>query len=224
MLYLCGVKKYFYIILAFLCISTPMSAETEWDYLTMRHEIRVGWGDQLFESLMWHNPTSVVSSMPAAWEQVYHEDYRHHQHLWIEYQWRYLAWFSIGGMFDMSEVGWDDVTRNGLGQEASRDPDHYFYNLVIMPTMRFTFFHHPNVNLYAGLGIGMGINGGTETNAKGHHTDVGAAVDITLFGVSANYQRWFITVDFGGLYSLKNANAIFMASSRIINVGIGARF
>ena len=109
-------------------------------------------------------------------------------------------------------------------KSMSRSRGHYFYNLVFMPTIRFTYFHHEYVNLYSGIGIGMDINGGTETNAKGQRTEVGAAVNITVFGVSANYKRWFWTVDFGGLYALKNANAIYMASSRIINVGLGARF
>ena len=93
-----------------------------------------------------------------------------------------------------------------------------------MPTVRFTYFFHEYVNLYSGLGFGIGINGGTETNAKGKHTMAGAAVNVTLIGVSANYDRWFMTLDFGGMYSLKDMNTIFMASSRIINVGIGARF
>ena len=93
-----------------------------------------------------------------------------------------------------------------------------------MPTFRFTYFFHPNVNIYSGLGIGLGINGGTETNGKGRHTDVGAAVNLTVVGVSANYDRWFWTLDLGGMYSLKDANTIFMASSRIISIGLGARF
>ena len=173
---------------------------------------------------MWHNPTNITTTMPASFQQTYHENYRHHQHIWLEYQYRFTHWFSLGGMMDMSEVGWDDVTRNGAGVEMSRSRGHHFYNLVFMPTIRFTYFHHEYVNLYSGIGIGMDINGGTETNAKGQRTEVGAAVNITVFGVSANYKRWFWTVDFGGLYALKNANAIYMASSRIINVGLGARF
>lgn len=213
-----------YILLLLCCVCSYVGAENKWAYQENRNELRIGWGDQLFESLMWHNPTYIVTTMPESHEQVYHENYHHDQHIWVEYQWRFTNWFGLGGMFDMSEVHWDDVTRNGKGVETSRSRGHYFYNLVIMPTVRFTYFHHENVNLYSGLGIGLGINGGTESAADGRKTDVGAAVNITLFGVSANYQRWFWTVDFGGLYSLKNANTIFMASSRIINVGFGARF
>lgn len=205
----------------------------KWDKVTkldadgnpaLRNEIRIGWGDQIFESLMWHNPTSYINMMPTSYYQTYQENYRYHQHLWLEYQYKFSYWFSLGAMIDMSEVGWDEVVRNGQGIEQSRDKGHYFYNAVLMPTIRFTYFHHPNVNFYSGIGFGMDINGGTEENAKGFHTDVGAALNITVFGISANYKRWFASLDFGGLYALKNTNTIFMVSSRIINVGIGARF
>ncbi len=217
-------RRTFFLLLLLCACTIAGLAETKWDHLTWRNEIRLGWGDQLFESLMWHNPTNITTTMPESYQQTYHENYRHHQHIWLEYQYRFKHWFSLGGMIDMSEVGWDDVTRNGRGVELSRGGGHHFYNVVLMPTIRFTYLYHPNVNLYSGIGIGMDINGGTETNAKGQHTEYGAAVNITVIGVAANYKRWFWTVDFGGMYALKNANAIYMASSRIINVGLGARF
>ena len=212
------------VLLALSCAVFSVQAETKWDHITHRNELRIGWGDQLFETLMWHNPTSIVKSMPTTYSQTYHEDYRYFQHLWIEYQWRFTHWFSMGAMADGSAVKWDDVTRNGQGVEIGRDPGHYFYNIIVMPTIRFTYFHHPNVNLYSGLGIGVDINSGTETNTKGQYTDFGAAVDVTVFGVSANYDRWFMTVDFGGMTAFKNSQAIYLAASRMINVSIGARF
>ena len=218
------MKRKICAVLVLCALSMGVFAENQWDHINRRHEVRIGWGDQLFESLMWHNPTNIMTNMPTTWEKTYHEDYRHHQHLWAEYQYRVTHWFSYGGMIDMSEVGWDDVTRNGAGLEVSRSKNHSFYNVVLMPTVRFTYFFHENVNLYSGLGVGLDINGGTEKNAFGKKTEVGAAVNITLIGVSANYDRWFWTVDFGGMYALQNTNKIYMASSRIINVGFGARF
>lgn len=222
--YFCSVKVKIYIILALCCISVTALAENKWDHITWRNEIRIGWGDQLFESLMWHNPTSIVTTMPASYERTYHENFHYDQHLWAEYQWRFSHWFSFGGMVDLSEVHWHDVTRNGTGAEINRSKGHYFYNVVFMPTIRFTYFFHPNVNIYSGIGFGLDINGGSEANIKGKKTDVGAAVQLTVLGVSANYDRWFWTVDLGGLYALKDANTIFLASSRMISVGLGARF
>ena len=52
----------------------------------------------------------------------------------------------------------------------------------------------------------------------------GRVEQFTVFGVSANYQRWFATMDFGGMTALKNTNTIYMALSRMINVSVGARF
>ena len=212
------------LLLSLLCLSMMVLAEDRNAYIDHRNEIRIGWGDQLFESLIWHNPTSITRTMPAEATYQYKERYRHNQHVWLEYQRRFKYWFSLGAMVDVSEVGWDVVTRNGRGTELARDKKNYFYNLVIMPTIRFTYFHHPNVNIYSGLGFGMDINGGTEVDGKGHHTAVGAAVNFTLVGISANYNRWFWAFDLGGMYALKNANAIYMASSRIMNVSLGARF
>lgn len=218
------MKKNICILVSLLCIASTSIAENKWDHITQRNEIRIGWGDQLFESVMWRNPSHIVNTMPIDYQQVYHENHSYNQHVWLEYQWRFTHWFSLGGMIDVSGVNWDKVTRNGQGTEIHREKGQHFFNIVLMPTIRFTYFYHENVNLYSGLGLGMDINGGTETNAKGHHTDVGAALNLTVFGVSANYKRWFWTVDFGGLYALKNANTIFMVSSRIMNVGLGARF
>lgn len=204
------------------CLS--VFSEDRFAYLNMRNEVRIGWGDQLFESLVWHNPTSITTTMPASATYQYKERYRHHQHIWAEYQYRFYHWFSLGGMLDISEVGWDLVTRNGQGAELARNSNNYFYNLVIMPTIRFTYFHHEYVNIYSGLGIGVDINGGTELDGNGRKTAAGAAVNFTLVGVSANYKRWFCAFDFGGMYALKNANAIYMLKSRMLNFSIGARF
>lgn len=212
-------------IFMLLCgIGVGLYAETREERQEMRNELRFGWGDQLFESLVWHNPTSITTTMPAGATYDYKENYRHRQHLWLEYQYRFNNWFSLGGMFDMSEVGWDKVTRNGQGAELARDRRNYFYNAVIMPTVRFTYFHHPNVNIYSGLGIGADINGGTETDGRGKKTAVGAAVNFTVVGISANYKRYFVAFDYGGMYALKNANAIYMLKSRMFNLSVGARF
>lgn len=216
--------KRVWLIIAMCSVTLGLFAETREDFSTRRNELRVGWGDQLFESLMWHNPVQIATTLPETYTAVYHENYRHNQHIWAEYLWRFNYWFALGGMVDVSEVGWNDVTRNGQGTEIMRSKRKYFYNCVIMPNMRFTYFHHPNVNIYSSLGIGMDINGGTETNARGKKTDIGLAVNGTVVGVSANYDRWFMAVDLGGLTALKDKNTIFLAFSRMINVSIGVRF
>jgi len=222
--YFCSVKKIFFIVFVISCFPLLLSAEDKEAYRDMRNEIRIGWGDQLFESLVWHNPTIIVTTMPLTYRQTNKENYRYSQHIWLEYQWRFFHWLSVGAMFDGSGVVWDQVTRNGAGGEIERLKGQHFYNLVLMPTVRFTYYHHPNVNLYSSIGLGLDINGGTEKNIAGKTTDFGIVTHGTVFGVSANYERWFMTVDFGGTIAMRNTSTIFMALSRIINVSIGARF
>ena len=217
-------KKFIIALFLFMGVAILSYAEDKQAFRTQRNEIRIGWGDQLFETLMWHNPTHIIKTMPETFRQTYKERYRYSQHIWLEYQWRFNSWLSLGAMMDISEVGWDLVTRDGKGTELSRNKNNYFYNLVLMPTVRFTYFHHPNVNLYSGIGLGIDINGGTEVDGYGRHTVVGAAVNGTVFGVSANYKQFFCAVDFGGLTALKDKNTIFMAVSRIMNASIGIRF
>ncbi|MCR4665293.1 MAG: hypothetical protein K5660_08005 [Paludibacteraceae bacterium] len=216
--------KRIYVLIVVCTLAASINAETKDNISNHRSEIRIGWGDQLFESLVWHNPAYIVRTMPDTYYQVYNENYSYDQHLWIEYQWRFTSWFAFGGMVDVSDVRWDEVTRNGQGIVTQTSKGHFFYNIVFAPTMRFTYFFHPNVNLYSALGGGIGVNGGSEMNIKGQKTDIGAAVNITLLGMSVNAGRWFCSVDIGGLYSLKDMNTIFLASSRMINVGMGIRF
>ncbi len=218
------MKKLVVILALFSLCTTPLGAETLLDRTFWKHELRVGWGDQLFETLIWHQRATIATTLDGMYTQGYHENFHYDQHLWLEYQFRHNDWFSFGGMVDLSEVHWDNVFRDGTGAEVMRDPGHYFYNVVIMPTARFTYFHHDYVNLYSGLGLGLGINGGTELDIRGKKTDIGAAFDIIVLGMSANYKQWFMAVDLGGLYSLKDSNTIFLASSKIIRASIGVRF
>ena len=228
---MCHIEDYIvrYCLLGFLLLSlgaqvTSARAETKEQVRQWKNELRMGWGDQLFETLVWHNPTAVTTTMPETYRQTYDENYRYFQHYWLEYNRRHTYWFAYGVMMDVSCVKWDRVTRNGRGAEVSRSVNHDCYNIVLMPGMRFTYFQHPYVNLYSGLGLGMGLNTGTEVNGKGFHTDVGMAAYICVLGLSANYNRWFCNMDLGGLYSIRDMNTIFLASSRMISVGIGVRF
>ena len=51
------------------------------------HEIRIGWGDQLFETLAWYDqPHSTL--YPESYIGQYEEQYRYLQHWFAEYQYR----------------------------------------------------------------------------------------------------------------------------------------
>ncbi len=209
-------------ILLFVCsVVLYCNAETKEERMQLRHELRIGWGDQMYESVMFSNPF-VLKHFNGV--HTYHENLKYDQHLWLEYQNRHNEWFSYGAMFDYSNVRWTDVVRDGEGVEQSRSAGHHCYNIVFMPTIRFTYLHLQYFNMFFGLGFGLGINGGSEMNTVGKRTDIGLVADITLLGFCANYERWFWTVDIGGLSSVRDMNTIFMLSSRIFSVGLGVRF
>jgi len=206
-----------------LMIGLRALAESRVDRVLMKHEVRVGISDMMSESVIWHNPVSIPTYLPESYVDTYKEDYQYSQHLWAEYQYRINTWFSFGVLGDVSECHWANVTRNGLGTELGREKQ-YFYNLLLMPTIRFTYFHHEYVNIFSAFGFGACLNGGTETNTSGKKLDVGGAAELTVLGVSANYKRYFATVEVGGTTALRNTNTVFMLSSRIVSASIGVRF
>ena len=212
------------VLLLLLCgVVTLVHAETMEQRLAWHHEFRVGWGDQLFETLVWHPKTIVVSADESRLFD-YKENFTYYQHTFVEYNYRFNRWFSLGALVDLSGVSWDVVTRNGVGQIVDAEENEYFFNAVLMPTMQFTYLRHPYVNLYSGLGAGMCVNSGTETDLNGKHTVVAPAVNLTWLALSVNYERYFLSVEYGGMYALLNSNTIFLAKSRMITASFGVRF
>lgn len=212
------------VALLLLSATLPLMAEDKEHRVANRHELRLGWGDQNFEHLIWHKQPQPVNTLPTTYQAVYNENYRYAQHWFVKYQYRQTFWFSYGGLFDGSGVLWDEVTRNGVGDEISRDKNHSFYNLVFMPKVYFTYLYHPNVSLHSGIGFGLNINGGTEKDYKGRYTVVAPAMDLTLFGIEVCYKNWFAAADLGALISLTDGQHIYQLGSRMITVSIGRNF
>lgn len=211
-------------ILMTLCLVLPLMAEDVTHRAEHPHMLRLAWGDQHFEHIAWHASLQPVNNLPATYTATYNESFRYTQHWSLEYQNRLNHWFSYGGLVDGSGVLWDQVMRNGLGQELSRDPGHHLYNLVMMPTVYFTYLHHPYVSLHSGLGIGLNINGGSEKDMYGRTVVCAPAVNLTLIGISAWYKEWFASVDLGAMLSMTNGQTIYMFGSRIFSVAIGVTF
>lgn len=203
---------------------SPLHAETRIDRAASRNELRIGWGDQIFETLVFHQPTSFVTTGTPGQLFDYKENYHYLQHYFVEYQYRFNSWFGIGALLDGSGVTWDGTIRNGLGEEVERNPGQFFVNIVAMPTFRFTYLHRNHVDLFSSFGLGACINSGTELDIYGHRTVAAPAFNATLLAVSVNFNRFFITADFGGMYSLLDINTIFMLKSRMFAASLGVRF
>lgn len=197
-------------------------ARTKDDTMARQHEIRVGWADQLFEQVFWKNEVPYV--MSASQSRTYKQNYRYLQHYWGEYQYSFAPWFSAGMLIDESSVHWDNVTINGAGQELSRNPNQKFYNLLLMPSMRVTYYHWPHVELYSALALGFDINGGTEKTEKGRRTSLGYGYDFRPIGVRFNAGPVFSTFDFGRTFALRDSDHVFLAMGRIFAASVGFNF
>lgn len=209
---------------AVMLFPVALSGESRSSRDSLKHEVRIGWGDQMFEHLVWSNPQYIISNMPESYIRKYNERYRYSQHWFAEYQWRVNKWFGLGAMVDASGCVWDEVTRNGLGNEIERLKNRNFWNLTVMPVLRFTWLNCNSVSFYSSLGAGLGVNGGTETDYLGRHTLCGVAVDIALVGMTADWGKWFASAELGGLYSIRGITQVFLCNSRMISVGVGYRF
>lgn len=208
-----------------LVLAFDASAESRPHRDSTRHEVRIGWGDQMFEKFVWQKPQYIISNMDESFRKTYNEHWSYSQHWFAEYSWRVNRWFGLGAMIDASGCVWDEVTRNGLGNEVARSKGHNFWNLTMMPTFRFTWFNSQYVSLYTSLGAGLGINGGSEVDGKGRHTLCGLALDLALIGVTVDWSDWCAFAEVGGLSSVRNIkSSIFMLNSRMVSVGVGYRF
>lgn len=219
------MKRYITIMIL-LCSLLPctLHAESKEQREARKHEVRIGWGDQMFEKFIWHNPQYIVNTMQDTDMLPYKENYRYTQHIFAEYQYRLKSWLGLGLMFDGSAVLWDNTLRNGKGSLVKTEGKQYFANLAIVPTIRFTYFNWKYISMHSGLGIGMNINTGTETDGYGKHTVACPAINLNLFGASFNYEQWFAAVELGGLYALKGAQECYMLNSKLVSVSIGIRF
>ena len=187
------------------------------------HEIRIGCGDAIFESIIWcEKPYPTI--WPEDYTEVYAENYRYTQHCFVEYMYNVNYWYSVGGMVDYSGVLWDEVTRDGKGMELQREVNQQFHNIVIMPVIRFAYLHTEYVSLYSALGLGVNVNTGTEIDYKGRKTAASVAANISLLGVRIGGKHFFGALELGGMFALANTNEIYMLGSRLFTASIGCRF
>ena len=190
--------------------------------VAMPHHLRVGWGDQMFETLMWRE-LGHYNVLPEDYEALYDENFRYTQHWFIEYLYRINYRYSFGLLMDYSGVLWDNVLRNGRGEELERKANKSFHNIAIVPTVRFSYWRCDYVSIYSAIGAGLNINTGTELDYKGRKTAVAPAVNITLLGVCAGKGRWYGALEVGGMFSLNNVDEVYMFGSRIMTASIGVR-
>ena len=206
------MRKLLLILLTLLPLT--LMAEDMTERIWSPHEIRIGYGDPMFETMVWHNSPTYFTLEKTM-------DYKFTGHIFAEYHYRPNAWFSYGGQIDYQQVFWK---KEDLVDGSYEYSNHNFFDISVMPTVRFTFFWSEYVNLYCGMGAGLLINGGTDKDFLGHQVAFAPVADLRILGLSVGKGMFFGTVDLGGMFSLLNTNTIYMIGSRIFTASVGVRF
>ena len=207
-------------ILTGLLIVSQCMAETKDQRASTPHEVRIGWGDMLFETAAFPNTpenawanTAVSSTYPYTAKQ----NHRYTGHIFTEYQYRILPWLGVGAQVDFEGIFWTQITRTGNTVYKSSESRNY--NLVILPTVRFTYLHHNWINLYSGIGIGIN----TAFDNLGA-AEAAPALNLNLLGMSVGNKNWFGCVELGLLNAMLAPSKIYMLGSRLLSISAGYRF
>lgn len=204
------------LLLLLLLPSIMGMAETRETCALHKHELRIGWGDPMYETMRWKDETNRMEMAMHA-----RQNYRYTGHFFGEYIYRVNHWFGLGAQVDFGATLFDYNSyclKNGKQELASSEP-RYFYDVCIMPSFRFTYFHSDWVNLYSGLQVGLGVHADYL-----NRSEFGAAVGVTALGVSVGREHWFGAAEFGGISNIQSLTAIYMLWSRWFTLSVGYRF
>lgn len=216
------------IALCFACLAVSVQLDAQTKDVTSefsRHEVRLGVGDMLFETMIWHNQVhKSYAGSPA--EILYPEKrgYRFLPHISGEYSYHLLPWMSLGCALDFQQTYWRTEYFNSADDRVKESVKENFFNLCILPTIRFNYFRREHVGLYSALAVGMDINGGTEKNGRGQKTVVGAALDLRPIGVIFGAEHYWGYVELGCLNALKSKDEMFLLCSEIVRIGLSYKF
>lgn len=141
-------------------------------------------------------------------------------HLFLGYRYDVNTWFSAGVEADWFYLWYSQEHRNGYGTLVGKYDSH-LHQLTIMPSIRFTYFRRPLVELYSGLGLGYTMYEGS------YGVQHGFTFSPTLFGVNVGNEHWFGEVELGGMATVTTSwfgNPGVLFSSRLLSVAVGYRF
>lgn len=211
------MKKSMTMVLLLLCgMTMPAMAESKEMRAESPHEVRIGIGDDFFGAS--------VRGLDYGYSYIYVDGKRVSQpytnvfqvpNLFAEYQYRINHWLGIGLQVNTCWLGW---TKHA-GDVPTKMMDGH---IEIMPTLRFTYFHHEWVNLYSS--VSLGYYGGIERQGKSVNYVSGIGFDFCAIGVSVGKNHFFGTCEAGMLNAGSFSGGDGHILSRILSFSLGYRF
>lgn len=191
--------------------------------LTQRHQLRIGWGDMLFETMAFHPSVvhnyPVPEAIPADFTTKETHSFTYTGHIFAEYQYRTSRVVRVGAMLDMEGIFWKENYYDRYHRQTGITIPVRNYDIVVMPTVRFDYFNKEYVSLYSGLGAGLLValdnQGGCE---------LAPALNLNLIGVQAGHGHWWGAAELGLMSALRGTDKIYMLGSRLISFSLNYRW
>ena len=160
-----------------------------------RHLVRMGFGDSLFEHLVFH-PSNGTSR------------YVYTGHYFADYQYSLNSVVSVGAQSDFQGIFWTRDKRRIRNYEFS-----------VLPTVRFTWLRTPWVRLYSGLGAGVLL-----AFDNSYNLEVAPVFNLNSVGIQLGKTHWCGSLDLGFMASMQSIHRIYMMGSRLVSVSVNYRW
>jgi len=206
--------KRFFLIISLLAFSVALGAQER-----SRHQVRLGWGDPLFETLAFHSSLkgeyASSASLPTGFTREETFSYGYTGHIFGEYLYRCSKVVSVGVQMDFESIFWKkgtfDAGHNMIGEAT---PVRNF-DVDIIPTVRFTYLDTPWVRLYSGIGLGILLG---FDNAGGF--GAAPALNLNFLGAEVGKGPWGGALELGMLNAMKDSHHIYQLGSRLFSVSV----
>lgn len=189
--YLCKMRRFLILILLGVCAFCRAGNLPQGP----RHQVRVGWGDMIFETLAFH-------------KNVERSHVGYTGHIFTDYQFRCSKRVSVGAQADFEGIFWDEATGR------SRN-----YNTTVLGLVNFHWMDSEWVRLYSGLGAGVLI---AFDNA--HTCKLVPATNLTFLGVQVGKGHWAASLDLGMLNAFTGTTKVYMLGSRMLSASVVYRW
>ena len=204
------------LIICLLTVAAPLFAAQP---PVNRHTVRLGWGDMLFERLAFHasykGTYGTPETLPATFSRHETFDYGYTGHIFAEYLYRCTAVTSVGIQADVEGIFWKEGQFDRYHQLQGAATTVRNWDIVVMPTVRFTYFTRPWVRMYSGLGTGvlfaLDNQGGTK---------LAPALNLNWLGVEIGKGNWGGTLELGMLNALSSPYHIYQLGSRLLSFSV----
>lgn len=226
-----------HLLLCALALLVPAfaHAETKEQRMQSRHELRIGVADPFLARMgVMGSPPPYFTNQPyippgTSAEEAHSimlnyrindfDGYTLMPRFFVEYQYRINPYIGVGLKADVLPILGSTTIRNGYYEIVGHSGKYLsLLYLEFVPRVKFTFYHHEYVNLYAAAGFGLVA----DCPIQSIQWRFDAELQATLFGLSIGKNGLFGSFEFFniGLTTLR----VHMQPTNFLSASIGYRF